>query len=115
MEDRLLELLESFGYPVMRQGSLGENPYPDTFLTFWERDGDDGSHYDNIRISVVYEYDVNVYSCDPDTAYSLMRQVVRTLKSEGFLIPGIGYDVASDEDSHIGRGVSVRYLNYEED
>ena len=30
MEDKLIELLETFGYPVIRQGSLGEDEsYPD--------------------------------------------------------------------------------------
>ena len=36
MEDNLIELLATFGYPVLRQGSLAENEqYPPTFFTFW--------------------------------------------------------------------------------
>lgn len=111
MEDRLIELLESFGYPVIRQGSMSEDePYPDNFFTFWNNDSSDGSHYDNEVASLVYDYDVNSYSSDPSLTYSNLRDAITLLKSEGFIISGDGYDVASDEDTHTGRGVNVLFL-----
>ena len=111
MEDRLIELLESFGYPVIRQGSMSEDEsYPDNFFTFWNNDSSDGSHYDNEVASLVYDYDVNSYSSDPSLTYSNLRDAITLLKSEGFIISGDGYDVVSDEDTHTGRGVNVLYL-----
>ena len=55
MEDNLISLLESLGYPVMRHGSLGENQaYPDTFLTFRCNSDDGHSFYET---SLPYEED----------------------------------------------------------
>ena len=115
MEDRLIELLESFGYLVIRQGSLTEDePYPaDDFFTFWNNNSFDNSHYDNETASLIYDYDVNFYSVSPDRTYNKLREAITLLKSEGFIISGDGYDVASDEDTHTGRGVNALYLKGE--
>lgn len=111
MEDKLIELLESFGYPVIRQGSLGEDEsYPATFFTFWNRRTDAESFYDNKMFSSVHWFDVNVYSEDVDLAYSLLREARNLLTANGFTIYRVEYDIASDEESHIGRGMQVQYL-----
>ena len=114
MEDRLIELLEGFGYPVIRQGSLTEDDsYPDDFFTFWNNDSYDSNYYDNLASSTIYGYDVNFYSNSPDNTYNKLREAIKLLRSEGFIISGDGYDVASDEDTHTGRGVNVLYLKKE--
>lgn len=114
MEDILIQLLESFGYPVMRQGSLpADQAYPDTFFTFWNSTEDGQSFYDNDTASVVYDFDVNVYSTSPDTAYSLLTESRKLLKGNGWIIATRGFDVPSDEITHVGRGMIVQYLKYE--
>ena len=114
MEDALIQLLESFGYPVMRQGSLpADQAYPDTFFTFWNSTEDGQSFYDNETACVVYDFDVNVYSSNPDVAYSLLAAARKLLKENGWIIGTRGYDVPSDEITHVGRGMDVQYLNYE--
>lgn len=112
MEDLLIQLLESFGYPVIRQGSLGDNPYPDYFFTFWNNTSFDGNHYDNKEISIISTFDVNFYSIDPTMTYSILRQARTLLKQNGFVISGDGYDLSSDEETHTGRGMEASYLNY---
>lgn len=113
MEDKLIKLLKSFGYPVIRQGSLAQNEkYPDNFFTFWNNESHDESHYDNKATSLVFNYDVNFYSNNPSNTYEKLREAVTLLKDEGFIISGDGYDVASDEISHTGRGVNVLYLKF---
>lgn len=111
MEDRLIDLLESFNYPVVRQGSLlPDEPYPTHFFTFWNDESYDANHYDDINTSgTVYAYSVNVYSVDPEKTYSLLRQAKELLVSNGWLASGDGYDVVSDENTHTGRGLSVLY------
>lgn len=114
MEDKLIKLLETFGHRVVRQGSIGpKEKYPDTFFTFWNNDEVEDSAYDNVTTSVEYDFDVNVYSTDPSKAYSLLREARALLKQNGFVIPSRGYDVPSDEPTHIGRGMNVLYKETE--
>ena len=111
MEDLLIETLGAFGYPVMLQGSLAEDePYPDHFFTFWNYSSDSDSHYDNDEHSIIYEYSVNFYSIDSAAVYDVLREAKNNLKSVGFIISGDGYSVASDEPTHDGRGITVRFL-----
>lgn len=113
MTDTLIELLQSFGYPVIRQGSLApEQAYPDTFFTFWNQTEDGQSFYDNDVASIVHQYSVNVYSTDPDTTYSTLEQARTLLKTNGWIIATRGMDVPSDEVTHTGRGMFVQYLQY---
>lgn len=111
MEDTLISLLETFGFPVIRQGSLAPNQaYPDTFFTFWNNDETGESFYDNQTASVDYEYDINVYSTDPSRVYDLQASARSLLKQNGWIIADRGYDVPSDEITHVGRGMTVEYL-----
>lgn len=114
MEDILIELLSTLKYPVIRQGSLApDETYPDTFFTFWNNDETEHSAYDNDTINVDYDFDVNVYSTNPDTAYQLLSQARKLLKENGWIIATRGYDVASDEITHIGRGMEILFLKTE--
>lgn len=114
MEDKLIELLETFGFPVFRQGSLSENEeYPPVFFTFWCNEEVESSAYDNETQSVYYDFDVNVYSEDVEKAYSLLKEARTLLKANGFTIIRRGYDVMSDEKTHVGRGMNVVYINIE--
>ena len=112
MENALIAILESFKYPVIRQGSLpASKAYDPTFITWWNTAEDGMSFYDNEAEGlVVYEYDVNVYSESPNMAYSLLYDIRAALKSAGWIILSRGYDVASDEPTHTGRGMHVAFL-----
>lgn len=114
MEDILINLLQTFGYPVFRQGSLSKDEaYPDTFFTFWNNSETGQSFYDNDTAIVDYDFSVNVYSTDTDKVYSLIASARTLLKSNGWIIVSRGYDVGSDEITHIGRGFEIEYLNTE--
>lgn len=111
MIDNLLQILESFGYPVMRQGSLPQNQkYPNTFITYWNNDENGQAYYDNATASVIYDFAVNVYSTVPNTAYSLLDSIRIALLQNGWIITDRGFDVASDEITHIGRGLETQFL-----
>lgn len=113
MEDLLIELLESFGFPVYLQGSLNEDEYPDNFITFWERPSYDGAHYDNDAVSCVYEYDVNFYSVNPDYPYKYIKDIKKLLKANNFILSGNGYGVSSGVKTHTGRGIQATVLERE--
>lgn len=113
MEDKLIELLETFGYPVILQGSLlPDEPYPDSFFTFWNNFSEGENYYDNDEKSTVYSYDVNFYSTNPELIYTKLREVKRLLKENRFIVSGDGHSVVSDEPTHDGRGLDVLYLKY---
>ena len=113
MEDKLIELLDSFGYPVKLQGSLlPDEPYPDSFFTFWNNSSEGEKYYDNDEKSTTYSYDVNFYSISPELVYTVLRQAKKILKDNGFIVSGDGHSVVSDEPTHDGRGIDVMYLNY---
>ena len=111
MKDELIELLETFEYPVREQGSLTEDEqYPDSFFTFWNNDTYDGNHYDNDAIAFVWAFDINFYSIDPDLVNSILADVRTLLKKNGWIISGKGHDVSSDEVTHTGRGLTALYV-----
>lgn len=115
MEDLLIQTLETFGYPVRLQGSLLENePYPDHFFTFWNNSSYGESYYDNDEKSIVFNYDVNFYSIDPELVYSELHEAKERLIGEGFIVSGEGHSVMSDEPTHDGRGIDVLYLRRNE-
>lgn len=107
MEDLLIDVLSTFGYPVILQGSmLPDEPYPDHFFTFWNNDSY-SNYYDNTASHTIYDYDVNFYSIDPEAVYSKLREAKLKLKEAGFIVVGDGYAVGSDEPTHDGRGINV--------
>jgi hypothetical protein len=111
MEDELIAILDALKYPVIRQGSLPpDKAYPLTFVTFWNNGTVEHSAYDNATVSKTYDYDVNAYSSDPSTAYSLLDSIAEAVKAAGWAIISYGYDIASDEITHIGRGMQIVYL-----
>lgn len=111
MDEFLIDLLETFKYPVIRQGSMPpEQIYPDTFFTFWNNNHEEHSAYDNDTSNTIFDFDVNVYSCDTDKVFELLESARTLLKQNGWIITRMGYDVASDEITHIGKGMEVTFL-----
>lgn len=111
MEDNLIQILGTFGYPVYRQGSMSDDAtYPDSFFTFWNNDSPDHSHYDNTDYGTDWDFDVNFYSNDPELTYSVLLQARNLLKENGWVVPSKGHDVMSDEPTHSGRGINALFL-----
>lgn len=110
MEDLLISTLNSFCYPVHLQGDLEPNTaYPDHFFTYWNDASDGISFYSNEEGAIVWQYSLNFYSVAPDMVYSKLMEAKKRLKAAGFIVTGGGYSVMSDEPTHTGRGITVRY------
>ena len=108
MKELLVSILETFGYPVILQGSLGQDEqYPESFFTFWNNDSYDNNHYNNEAASYTWNFDVNFYSVDPSLVNTMLLEAKKLLKQSGFTVSGKGYDVFSDEPTHTGRGTNV--------
>lgn len=114
MKELLIELLESFGYPVMLQGSLGEKQkYPKSFFTFWNNESYDNNHYDNNPANYTWNFDVNFYSVDPALVNTVLLNAKALLKQNGFIVSGKGRDLLSDEVTHTGRGFTALIIDME--
>ena len=110
MEDLLISTLEALGYPVKLQGSLlPDEPYPDSFFTYWNDSADGSSYYSNNECAILWTYSLNFYSTDPVLVNTKLLEAKKLLKSAGFIVSGAGYDVASDEPTHTGRGITILY------
>lgn len=111
MQNLLIKILETFKYPVFRQGSLNSNEsYPDTFFTFWNNLTNNNSYYNNKTNNYVWDFDLNIYSTDPDKVNSLLIEAKEKLEKNNFIIDGKGHDIASDELTHTGRGINVKII-----
>jgi hypothetical protein len=103
MKKKLISALETFGFPVMLQGSLNaEAAYPDTFITFWCDSTEDSAHFDNDSHVAEWYFSVIVYSNNPHIVNTLPSEIITALKQEGFISQGKGQDILSDEPTHTG-------------
>lgn len=104
MKAELFNLLNTFGFPVYRQGSMSsEEDYPSSFFTFWNFETPEDKHYDNDASRAVWGFWVYLYSNDSDLVDSKLEEARKLLKSNGWIIDGKGEDVASDVETHTGR------------
>lgn len=110
MKEALITILAAFGYPVLLQGSMAQSAeYPPHFFTIWNDETPDGNHYDNDAAAFDWRFSVYFYSNDPTTVNTMMPQLRAALRSAGFIVVGLGFDVATDEPTHTGRGIDVYY------
>lgn len=113
VKQKLIEELEKFGYPVFLQGTLNaDEAYPDSFITFFTDDTQDGAHYDNDTVSYVWYFAVIFYSNDPALVNSKPAEISASLKQAGFIPQGKGQDILSDEKTHTGWAMDFIYQEY---
>ena len=109
--DTLLNTLASLCPDIIEQGSLAPNtPYKGRFFTFWNSSTEDHKHYDNATHGYVWHVDVNFYSTDPRDVYGTLDEARKLLKAAGWIVSGKGHAVASDVNTHTGRGFTALYL-----
>ena len=111
MEDLLISTIESLGYPIFKQGSLGaDEEYPESFFTYWNNSADGHEFYDNKEHSTIWSFDLNFYSNDPSLIMTSLMKAKEKLKQKGFIVFGKGHDVMSDEVTHTGRGLDIKII-----
>ena len=111
MDEKLIEIItEAFNLPIRLQGSYKpKEKYPNHFFTYWNNNADGDSFYDNDESSILWVYDLNFYSIDAQLTQTKLLEAKAVLKAHGWIVTGAGYDVASDEATHTGRGITVSY------
>lgn len=84
--------------------------YPVSFFTFFNNSTSDDDFFDNQETIIIWDFDLNIYSLDPEVVNTTLREAKPLLKQAGFIVDGVGYDVISDEVTHTGRGINVLYI-----
>ena len=111
MKQKLINILESIGFPVFLQGSFNpDQKYPDTFLTFWNFETPEGQFYDNNAHSAVWGFWVFLYSNDPEIVETKTEQIRKLLKENGFILQGRGEDADSGRETHTGRMLTLYFM-----
>lgn len=115
----LIEILETFMFQVLKQGSLSkDSDYPDSFFTWWNYDSDSKTFYSNKSYKECYLFQICFYSCNPLNkdwfVEDVMLLVISKLKENGFIINGEGFDIPSDKKSHTGRKIIALFEKKEE-
>lgn len=107
----LIDTLSPFNYDVYQQGSMSDSDeYPDSFFTFFNNETNDDNFFDNQETITIWDFDLNIYSIDPEVVNSTLLTAKPLLKAAGFIVNGAGYDVLSDEETHTGRGINLIYI-----
>lgn len=114
MKSKLISVLEKLGYPVYLQDSLlDDEPYPDSFITFWTVDSDSAADFDNETACTAWLYSVANYSSSPANVEKMAHDIRTALKAAGFIPQGKGRDLPSDQPTHTGWVCEYYYLEYE--
>lgn len=110
MKQTLINVLEQFcPNNVYLQGTLSNETYPETFITFWTNYTDDNTHYDNDVHSIDWNFSVTLYSSDPAVVNAMPLAIRTALKQAGFIPQGKGNDIFSDRPSHTGWAMEFIY------
>lgn len=110
MKQKLIDVLSQFGFPVILEGSLSPEGYPETFITFWNFDSSNRC-FDGEDEVTEYGFNVRLYSKSPATVEKNKKLILRTLKDEGFIPDGRGNDFTFNSQTlHLGWSVDVYYL-----
>lgn len=107
----LIDTISMFNYPIYLQGSMSkDDEYPDSFFTFFNNETNDDAFFDNQETMTIWDFDLNIYSNDPEIVNITFLTAKSLLKAAGFIVDGVGYDVLSDEPTHTGRGINILYI-----
>lgn len=118
----LITTLKEFGYPVEKQGSMpspSEQPYPNSFFTYWNFETPRSGFYDNKHHKAEYGYWIYFYSNNPDDIDWFLEDTIKEagtkLEEKGFVVIGDGEDADSGTYTHDGKMIEVYYINKEEE
>lgn len=108
MEDLLIELLESLGFDVIKQGTLEqETETPNAFFTYWNWDSPRTVHYDNSHYQVDYYYQLQFYSNDVKIVDETLNKAIELLENNGFELESEPIDGYSDLPTYISKSLDV--------
>lgn len=111
MKELLINTINGVGYDPYLQGTMPvDEPYPDSFVTFFTTDSSDQDFFDNDSSGTLWQYTVIFYTNNPALMSTTPREIYTAMKSAGFVPQGKGRDIPSDEPTHTGWAMEFNYL-----
>lgn len=108
MDEFLINLLETLGYDVIKQGTLdSEDTPPNAFFTFWNWQAPRDSYYDNKYHKAIYYYQLQFYSNDIFIVDNVVEKAVELLEKNGFELEEEPTDSYSDIPTYTGKTFEV--------
>ena len=89
MKQKLIDALIKCGFEEAKtlflQGTMNPNePYPETFVTFWTSSTSDGMHFENQTISYEWSFSVILYSSDANIVNTKPEEIRAVLEKRRF-------------------------------
>ena len=101
--------LKSTKLKAYQQGSVPSD-MPKSYITVWNDSSVDILNSDNGTNLIEYQFTIIYYTTDWKTIYSKFEEIVSLLKSKGYVISGMGFDIDSGIDEYMARCVEVRKI-----
>ena len=113
IKEDLIGILETFCDDVYLQGTYDEKAdYPSRLITFFITDAPFSAFYDDDPNYVNWYINVMFYSKDPQEVMDIPPQIIRTLKSEGYIPQGAGNDIISDDKDLTGWAMEFVFIEH---
>ena len=114
MKQKLIDILETFGYPVSLQGTYEEGAeLPKSFFTFWNYETEPVFYSNDVKRNV-WVFRVFFYSQDPTLTNTILKQACKKLRENNFLVGG-AYDIDSGVPNYTAREVEVNIIEKEDE
>lgn len=112
----VFEIFKNLGYDGLyfRQGSLGNDQWPNNFFTYFNVDTPGIAYRDNKLTQYSVNTIVYFYSNDSDFVYEEMDRFETEARKKGFIIAGKSYDAPSGRNDYFGRLLNIKKLYKEE-
>lgn len=111
MKAQLIAILEAMGYEHWLMHTMpSSKKYPDSFFTYLAIDTPFIMHYDNRPHAAVWTFWIGFYSNNPALVESVPLELANRLRAAGWVVPGLGEDVQSDEPTHTGWRITAHYV-----
>lgn len=108
----LIMIFQEMGYPYswLMHTMPRNQEYPDSFFTFMVIDAPFTAQYDNKPNAVVWAFWIGFYSNDRLKVEAVPKELAKRLRAAGWVVPGLGEDVPSDEPTHTGWRITAYYV-----
>lgn len=113
VDNMLKDIINELGFDLYAQGSFtSSSDYPSSFFTYTQIDSEVDRHYDNQDNRTVWSFWLNFYTTEWSTVQTVLDRVRNLLKENNWLVPNRGRTVESDSEDHVGKELTIYFIEY---